>query len=723
MLVPITLTLAALVAPLAPSDPAELLPAETLVYFGTDSVQAGAQASQNTAMSRILGEAEVRAFLSKPTAAANAVLKSILEQAKGEMGDMPAEFEVPDDLEIDLSMGTGDANLGRVFFALTHVRMPMSPDDPPIPDIGLVFGIEFLDAGQLATMKGLWDGIPVPAGSGSHGGVEYASKMIPDSPFEARLAVLGNLAVLSLSEDTLHGVIDRSRSGGDSLAGAGDYKAMVQAAGGASAGSSTYFVRMPGLMQLVQMGLMMGAAESGAPEEMQALSQLFSSIGLSAVRMIGGTSAVGADGMIETTSVASIDTAAPGLVPGIVAKQGSFGRDLLNEIPGDALSASLWTMGDELVTAYDFVMEALGTMEPGAREEIEGMLAGFLGGRSLRDDLLGNLHGDSYTFTVPGTGFPGSPEPVVKTHVRDGDALVAVIRALCGVASEQAGMPVDIKSSEHEGATIYELDLSKTPVGAVMQPAFAIDGDAFVFSTQTRRLKTTLNGASSGKGLSGNSGLASFLDGLGGDVKLQAVGFSNVAENFSTQYGQLAAMLPMVGAMAGNLPLDFSKLPPEQAISQHLRESYSASYVDANGLIINRSLAQFQVADFVPLALIAGLVAIGQAEGIDVSSAVVEEVDPMEVAQLDLRELKAACTVYKISTGGYPESLAALLEPLPDYEEGALPRDALPVDPWGNGYHFAMEVPPGKSKPRPKLWSSGPNGVDENGGGDDVLKF
>ena len=42
---------------------------------------------------------------------------------------------------------------------------------------------------------------------------------------------------------------------------------------------------------------------------------------------------------------------------------------------------------------------------------------------------------------------------------------------------------------------------------------------------------------------------------------------------------------------------------------------------------------------------------------------------------------------------------------------------------WGNGYYFAMATDPKKKRPKPKIWSAGPNGVDEQGEGDDILKF
>ena len=55
----------------AVADPAALLPANTILYVGTPSLQAGAEASRNSAMRKILDEPEVKAFLQKPVSAAD----------------------------------------------------------------------------------------------------------------------------------------------------------------------------------------------------------------------------------------------------------------------------------------------------------------------------------------------------------------------------------------------------------------------------------------------------------------------------------------------------------------------------------------------------------------------------------------------------------------------------------------------------------------------------
>ena len=736
MLVAITLSMALFATPApSPSDPAELLPAGSLLYVGTDSIKAGSEASKNTAMSKILDEAEVRAFLHRPTRAAEAVMKLMMEQASSELGDMPGLAGLSDsemNLELDLNPSESvGLSLGQGFVALTHFAMPS--ESTPMPDVGLVVGVQLFDKSQISILKGMWSAIPSPDAAGQYGGVDYSSKLIPETPMSVQLAFLGDLAVVSLSEESLHGIIDRFQGkapSGSSLAESSDFRAMLKAAGGSTSGGMTSFMRVGSLMEIARQGVVLALVmDGGGPEQLQAVDMVFDGLGLDAIRMAGGTSAVGKDGLIYSTSVVSLDHAAAGLLPSMMGSVGTLAEGSLGQIPGDAISASLWTMGSELVSVYDFGMQMTAAIEgPEQSAGLEMMLAAMLGGASLRDDLLGNLHGESMYYSVPGQGFTGAPESVFKIGVRDGEKFVSLLEALLALISSEGNMPVKLTSTEDEqGTKLYELDLSQTPAGALMKPSFAIrDGEMYA-SDQMSRLKSVMkSGPDEAKSLGKNTGLSAFLKGLGEGVELQSVGFANNAEGFSTQYGQVAQFLPMVGAMAGNIPVDFAKLPPEKTITQYLGESYSAQYTDASGLFVNHEVTQFQASDFLPIVLVAGLVGLGQAEPQFAPSEIsVEEeaLDPAKQAQLDLRELKAACTVYKISTGGYPESLGALLEPLPDYEEGALPRDSLPTDPWGNPYYFALEVPAGKTKAKPKLWSAGANGVNENGEGDDILKF
>ena len=83
------------------------------------------------------------------------------------------------------------------------------------------------------------------------------------------------------------------------------------------------------------------------------------------------------------------------------------------------------------------------------------------------------------------------------------------------------------------------------------------------------------------------------------------------------------------------------------------------------------------------------------------------------LAGLDLKVIRAAARTYYLKNGAFP---AALL----DLEtEGYL--DELPKDKFGPNFDYSFDV----SDPNLfKIWSRGPNGIDNGGAGDDlILKF
>jgi general secretion pathway protein G len=115
--------------------------------------------------------------------------------------------------------------------------------------------------------------------------------------------------------------------------------------------------------------------------------------------------------------------------------------------------------------------------------------------------------------------------------------------------------------------------------------------------------------------------------------------------------------------------------------------------------------------------LTGGIVGVSIATGAHAYAAEPKIEDPFEIVQRHLGEISAGMTVFKISEGRYPESIDDLVKPLADYPEGCLGKSEAPVDPWGNPYRFRLNA-----KGKPQLWSMGPDGVDQGGEPDDIVK-
>ncbi|MEO8453101.1 MAG: type II secretion system protein GspG [Gemmatimonadota bacterium] len=699
-------------------DPAALVPQETLVFFGTHSVRISSQSAKNSAMNQILSEPEVKAFLQKPVAAAQAVIDGAIKDSG------IAEAEGRHIALTDMMSGAGDGPpVGKMFLALTHFSlMANGKEGGGFPDVGLVMGVELLDANDLGLVKALWSRIPAPEESANHNGHDYFHKT-GEEGWSVSLAFLGNLAVVSSSDTTLFDMMERhdgKAKAGSSLADNGDYKKLLASGGGLRAGSSTSFVRVGAMVDIAKAALAVGAqmkpefAELG-PKIVAAIDNL----GIHALRWVGSVSSRDANGRVLSTSATSIEKGASGLLPHLLSSELAFDLSRLQRVPGNSLSLAAGSI-DGLGEVYDFIMNTFESVAPEQFAQAQGVIKQVMGESDLRKDLFANLHGNFVSFSVPGEGFPGTPAGVMRVGLNDPDAFAAAMKALATNASAMfaADTPVTLKESDHEGHRLFELDLSRTPLAmAMIQPAFAFEGNELVLSVDSpKTLKSDLNGSVGTGSITENKELMDFVAEIGKSGVVRSIGFSNTATTFGSMYGQLSGAASMFGGALGGLPLDLSLLPTEGSITRHMGSSYSAGYADKDGTtFIGRDVSEFAIADFVPLIITAGALAVASASGETLVQA--RETTPEEHVQEDLAQISAGMTVYKISEGAYPSSIDDLVRPLANYPDGCLGKATAPVDPWGNAYRYKLN-----EKKKPFLWSIGADGVDEQGAGDDIIK-
>lgn len=719
-----------LVAAPAGDDPATLLPESTLMYFGTESVRASSKASESSAMSKIMGEAEMRAFLEKPMGAADSVLQQLLEQAKTQAaGAMPEGIDLEAAVEGDFSVKSmteaSDVPLGQMFFALTHFELANAQG---VPDLGFVLGVELLEPGHLEQVREMWNGIPGEPEKGTHGGRDVFSKMIAEG-LTVSMTFLDDLAVVSLSDSALKGVIDRfADDGASSLATNADYKTLLAQSNGIPTGGSATFLRVEPLVDIARMGLMIAAQEGGEDVDIMKLMSIFDELGLESQKWAGTVSHRAPDGIVHNTQVAKVDLEAPGLIPQLQANAGSLDLSRLGSVPGNTSSLT-GTSISGLAAMYDFITSAAQSLAPDEYEMGMAQMNEMLGGVDLRNDLFANIEGDVWSYRLPGMGFMGASAGITTIEMNDPERFMGALDKLLDVVNTQfseelGGEGISLKRSVHGDHDFYELDLSRTPAGAMamgVSPAMAIkDGELWMSFESATALKTALNGEFGEESILDNQGFVAFLDDLkrGGDApQLASVGYTDVAESFGEQYRSVAGMLGMMAGGMGDLPVDFSLLPTEQTITKHLGETYAGATLGGDdGLLVARSTSIFELGDFMPIVMTAGLLGVASELGIEPAPEAERAVPPSELAQEDISQLRAGVTVYKISVGSAPESLEDLVKPLPDYPNGCLGRPDLPLDPWGNAYNYSIK---GR---RWSVWSSGPNGIDENEGGDDISR-
>jgi len=92
-------------------------------------------------------------------------------------------------------------------------------------------------------------------------------------------------------------------------------------------------------------------------------------------------------------------------------------------------------------------------------------------------------------------------------------------------------------------------------------------------------------------------------------------------------------------------------------------------------------------------------------------------------AKAQIALLEDAVKTYTISVGTPPPNLEALLQPPPELENPQkwqgpyLDKQQLPLDPWNHPFAYELIDPQNGTF---RIWSAGPNGLDEQGGGDDI---
>ncbi|MHC5210984.1 MAG: type II secretion system protein GspG [Planctomycetota bacterium] len=695
-------------------DPARLVPSNTLVYFGTHSVRDGASASANSAMRMILGEPEVKAFLEKPVSAADKVLNQMLQEGG-------IESERAQRLSLAQMMsGEGDsAPIGKVFVALTHIGMPTEESQPP--DVGLVVGMELLEGDDLGLVRALWSRIELPEETSDYKGREVFVKAGPEG-MNISLTFVDNLAIASLSTKSMEAVLDRAAgSGADSLAASADYAKLVLTSGGLEPGSSTWMMRTAALSDVARGLLAMAMSEADKTEELAMVGAILDGLGLSGLTWMGGVDYRDLSGRVHGTTCVEIDTSAQGLLPRLVAAGKPLDPSLPSRVPVDTLGMGAGSI-DWLPEVYDFVMNSFEAIEPDAYAEVQGTITELMGESDLRNDLLANVHGTVLSYSVPGEGITEAPASIFRFKVRDSEKFVTALGTLVSSVGMMAmgSDAVQLKESDHEGQRLFEIDISRTPMAAMMmQPAFAIDGEEIVFGLQsTKALKTALNFTGEGETLSNNGPFMAFIEQLSAKGDLSSMSFTDNARSFAAGYTQVAGAAQMLATGASDLPVDLALMPSEQAITKHLAHSYTGSYVADDGRMhVYRSEGQFQLGDFLPIVATGAILGIAMAEGTDVFAAEAAEEDPYETVQKHLAEISAGMTVYKIAEGEFPGAISDLIKPLADYPQGCLGKTELPLDPWGQPYNFRLNA-----KGRPFLWSSGPDGADQGGEGDDIAK-
>jgi hypothetical protein len=196
-------------------------------------------------------------------------------------------------------------------------------------------------------------------------------------------------------------------------------------------------------------------------------------------------------------------------------------------------------------------------------------------------------------------------------------------------------------------------------------------------------------------------------------------------------YDLARGFVPML-AQGGDKSIDVNLLPTSAELFRFFKPSFSYSK-RVDGAIYTYSESSF--GPETPLGIVAlagvassasamsGEVAPPRKTGEPVSAPVTEkkpapsDVDPSRKTTLDaLRSVKTGLAVYRSQAGRYPDKLEDLLKGTDSFPKGFLDGAVVPKDGWSRGLVYAAQ----ENGARYALRSTGADGIDQNGAGDDV---
>jgi len=198
---------------------------------------------------------------------------------------------------------------------------------------------------------------------------------------------------------------------------------------------------------------------------------------------------------------------------------------------------------------------------------------------------------------------------------------------------------------------------------------------------------------------------------------VQSYGSTDWGAIFAGIYESARAFLPLIQQGAGfSLPFSIDEMPSADLLPRYIKRSVTwTRAVEGGRLRHQESSLGPEIPALVGLGMGAGLL-VGR---IEESRSASEERggDAAQATRQTLEQMKRAIQAHKTEQGTYPERLDELLRASEAFPEGLLDSESVPKDAWGRAFHYERDED-GASY---RLWSSGPDGVDAQGEGDDLI--
>jgi len=382
-------------------------------------------------------------------------------------------------------------------------------------------------------------------------------------------------------------------------------------------------------------------------------------------------------------------------------------------VPNDAVWFELFKI--DPLGAWNFLDGLMRPEDAAALAAMEEQL-----GFQVREDLLENLGTEFGLWFLPVAGL-APPAAIAVVPVRDGEAVKRALDALADF-SIQIRPDFTVSRRPYKGIDYTALDVG-IPIG--LRPSYAVFDGMLWMSNSSTLLKRLIREREKGGDLErgAHPGLASLRQADGSlSSTLESVSYFDLGSILATYYGAGRSLAGMIPPDMGIPPDLIGALPEPDFFTRNIAPSVGHTSF-ADGALVTHKEGAFGPEPLLLAAAIAAI-AVPRIEEVMAPKAFRPEVldddspsfEPAsDTTQVGLSLLEVGLLVYSIENGDYPTDLHSLLAPTPAYPGGFLGSVSLPLDDWGRAFHFER-----LSTDSYRLYSLGPDGLDQGGEGDDV---
>lgn len=410
-------------------------------------------------------------------------------------------------------------------------------------------------------------------------------------------------------------------------------------------------------------------------------------------------------------------------------------EDALDLAPADALVATVTSLDKNVL--QELMSQAAGRGDAERVEEEMAAIEEQYGFRPDRD-LVAPL-GSAISFSLKELTSPFSPPDLqISAKLEDREAFVSGMDGLFSMLESEPAFVLE-REPYKKISMIYRLQMPELFAGAGLDgipvdlanyfaPAIAIMDDRFVLGLNRAHVRKEVRKAAKAMKEGTSRATHEELSNIGA-AQAATVSYADWASFLGGIYNKMKAVGPFIASIG--LPFDPNALPSAETMTRHFTPSHRSVRV-VEGAVRHSSVSSFgPELGLVPIAMGLGSMTFARAVAVDaVAGEIVEEpmFEEVQIEDVDagpastatavteqaLTEISVAITLYQLANDGKaPNDLAALTETTENYPEGYL-EGGVPTDGWDNDFVYATK------DSGFELYSKGPNGVDDDGGGDDI---